>query len=117
MELSLSDLKDLLGNRGADSHSFVIGKNYLIRCVTFYYTGKLVSVTKHDLVLEDAAWIADTGRFHDCLASGTLKEVEEFPNPVIIPKSSIIDATEWRLSLPRSVFRRELWKSPSVWVI
>ena len=35
-----------------------IGKNYLIRTVTMIDTGRLVGITDHELVLEDAAWIA-----------------------------------------------------------
>ncbi|CAK0747926.1 hypothetical protein CCP3SC15_1500015 [Gammaproteobacteria bacterium] len=53
-------------------------------------------------VLEDAAWIADTGRFADCLANGSLSEVEPFVGPVIICRGAIVDATEWTHELPRS---------------
>jgi hypothetical protein len=97
-------LKELLAakNAGGPSHSFVIGKAYLIRTVTMYYTGKLVSITDYDLVLDDAAWIADTGRFSEALKAGVLNEVEPFINPVIIPRGGIIDATEWSHALPRA---------------
>ena len=60
------------------NHSFDVGKSYLIRSVTMYYTGRLASVTDTDLVLEDAAWIADTGRFATALKTGELNEVEPF---------------------------------------
>src|SRR3990167_6108770 len=69
-----------------------IGKIYLIRTVTMIDTGRLVAVTEHELVLEDAAWIADTGRFSDALQSATFLEVEPFPDGrVIIGRGSIID--------------------------
>ena len=66
-------------------------------------TGKLVDVTNQELVLEDAAWIADTGRFSECLAKGTFNEIEPFPNKIIIGRGSVIDATEFTHSLPRTV--------------
>lgn len=79
-----------------------IGKNYLIRTVTMIDTGRLVAVTPGELVLEDAAWIADTGRFADALKTGKLNEVEPFPEgQVIIGRGSIIDATIWVHDLPR----------------
>ena len=78
-----------------------IGKNYLVRTVTMIDTGRLVEVTDHELVLEDAAWIADTGRFADALASSSFSEVEPFPDgQVIIGRGSVIDAVQIA-SLPR----------------
>src|SRR3990167_4090803 len=50
-----------------ESGPWKIGKCYLIRTVTMIDTGRLVEVTEQELVLEDAAWIADTGRFADAL--------------------------------------------------
>lgn len=81
--------------------SFVIGSQYLIRTVTHYYTGRLASITNTDLVLEDAAWVASTGRFYDSLKNGTVDECEPFVNPVIVQRGAIVDATVWNGSLPR----------------
>lgn len=82
-------------------HSYVVGRAYLIRSVTHYYVGRLVAVTATDFVLTDASWVADTGRFHDCLKTGSLNEVEPFILPVIVSRAPIIDATEWTHPLPR----------------
>lgn len=83
-----------------DSH-WEIGANYLIRTVTMIDTGRLVKVTEHELVLEDAAWIADTGRFADALQKATFSEVEPFPpGPVIVGRGGVIDAVKIK-SLPR----------------
>jgi len=72
-----------------------IGANYLIRTVTMIDTGRLVEVTPMELVLEDAAWVADTGRFSDALKKSEFSEVEPFPaGRVIIGRGSIIDAVE-----------------------
>ena len=76
-------------------HPFKIGANYFIRTVTFHHTGRLVEVTPTELVLEDAAWIADSGRFSDALKTSTFSEVEPFPSGrVIIGRGALIDAAE-----------------------
>lgn len=86
----------------ADSHPWEIGKNYLIRTVTMIDTGRLVAVTEHELVIEDAAWVADTGRFADAVAKSEFGEVEPFPaGRVIIGRGSVIDAVLIE-KLPRS---------------
>ena len=87
---------------GTDQHSFQIGEQYLIRTVTFYYTGRLVRITASDIVLEDAAWIADTARFGTALITGKLNEVEPYPDPVAVPRGAIVDFTKWRNPLPRN---------------
>lgn len=72
-----------------------IGKNYLIRTVTMIDTGKLVAVGSQELVLESAAWIADTGRFTGALQTVTFSEVEPFPEGrLILGRGSIIDAIQ-----------------------
>lgn len=79
-----------------------IGKNYLIRTVTMIDTGVLVAVTEHELVLEEAAWVADTGRFAQAVESASFGEVEPFPaGKVIIGRGSIIDAVQIK-AVPRS---------------
>lgn len=96
----IKQIKSLIGSSSQDDTAFEVGKAYLIRTVTLYYTGKLVRITLKELVLEQAAWIADTGRFYDCLKNGSFNEVEPFVSPVIVPRDSIIDATEWKHKLP-----------------
>lgn len=85
-----------------DTGPWEIGENYLIRTVTMIDTGKLIAVTSQELVLEDAAWIADTGRFSDAVAKSEFGEVEPFPaGKVIIGRGSIIDAVKIK-TVPRS---------------
>lgn len=87
----------------AYARPYQIGKPYFIRTVTLYYTGRLVQVTDHELVLEDAAWIASTKRFADTLKKGQFDEVEPFPDgtQVIVGRGSIVDAIVWPHELPR----------------
>lgn len=77
-----------------DAH-WEIGKVYLIRTVTMIDTGIVTAVTDKEVVLEDAAWIADTGRFADALKQCEFNEVEPFPaGKVIINRAAIIDAVQ-----------------------
>jgi len=101
----IKSLKSLLGTESEDSHPYKIGTAYLIRCVTMYYTGRLISVSKQELVLEDSAWVADTGRYHEALKTGELSEVEPIIGNLIIGRGSIVDAVEWpkNIPLPREV--------------
>ncbi len=79
----------------AIGHPYEIGKHYLIRTVTMIDTGRIVAVTPQEIVLEDAAWIVDTGRFADALTSSKFNEVEPFPDGrVIINRAAIIDAVQ-----------------------
>lgn len=80
---------------------FQIGKAYFIRTVTYFATGKVKAVVGQFLVLEDAAWVADTGRFSDAIAKGVVDEVEPVSVPMYVNMNSITDAFDWNGSLPR----------------
>lgn len=102
---ALRTLLDLLeqSNNRDDSH-WIIGEDYFIRTVTHIQIGKLISVTDKELVLTDASWIADTGRFMQCVRDGELAEVEPFPDrePVIVGRGALVDAVRWMHGLPRT---------------
>jgi len=94
-DLTLGDARKLASTFGNVSNdgAWEIGAIYLIRTVTMIDTGRLVAVTPQELVLEEAAWIADTGRFSDALKSLSFNEVEPFPDGrVIVGRGSVIDA-------------------------
>ena len=85
-----------------NEHPYEIGQPYLIRTVTMIDTGIIVRVTAHEIVLTDAAWIADTGRFSEAIKKAEFNEVEPFPDgEVIVGRGSIIDAVRINKS-PRS---------------
>lgn len=75
----------------------------IIRTVTHYYTGKVMQSRDGFVILNEAAWIADTGRWSECLKTGTVKEVEPFPGEVAISLGSIIDVSPWNHNLPQTV--------------
>lgn len=78
----------------------LIGKKFFFRTVTYHLTGRVVNRIQNLLILEDAAWIADSGRFSDCLKSGKLNEVEPVGN-AILNLSTITDAFPWMHELPK----------------
>lgn len=87
--------------RGIADHPYQVGKPYFIRTVTMYYTGRLMEVTPQELVLESAAWIADTGRFEAALRTGDFSEVEPYPvGRLIIGRGALIDAFQVSFDLP-----------------
>jgi len=103
-ELTIADVKQIvamIGSGGMADHPYVIGANYLIRTVTMIDTGRVVRVTTHEIILKDAAWIADTGRFAQAVATSNFDEVEPFPNgEVIVGRGAVIDACQIAV-LPR----------------
>lgn len=104
MQIEMTELAALLNRpTTASSHPWKIGQAYLIRTSTMHLTGRLVAVHEHELVLEQAAWIADTGRFHNALVTGALVEVEPMPGTVLVGRGAVIDAAEWRHALPDQV--------------
>jgi hypothetical protein len=87
-------LKGVAETKIAHLGPWEIGKKYFIRTVTMHLTGELVHVSRQELVLKDAAWIADSGRFNEALKDiNKCSEVEPFQNQVIIGRGSIVDAT------------------------
>ena len=88
-------MKKVLGTQS------MVGKNVFIRTVTHYYTGKLLALTKEEFILGNAAWIADTGRWAEALATGTLSEVEPYPDLCIVSRGAIVDISPWKHELPR----------------
>jgi len=105
-DLTLGQLKELQSVLGSenkpDLQPFEVGKAYLIRTVTHIDIGIVKAVGEKEIILSDASWIADTGRYHDCLKDGEPSEVEPYINDVIIGRGALIDATLWEKDLPRS---------------
>jgi hypothetical protein len=80
---------------------FEVGKTYLIRTITMIDVGRVTKIVGNFLIMDDASWIADTGRWFDCLRrTDVFIEVEPFAHPLIINTQSIIDATLWPYQLP-----------------
>ncbi len=102
-DLTLGQIREvqaLCGNSGdtpytTKTHSFVLGEKYLIRCVTHFQLGRLKAVTDSDLVLSEASWVADTGRFNECIQTGNISKNEPFHGDCIVSRGAIVDAVVW----------------------
>jgi hypothetical protein len=73
---------------------YITQNRYLIQTQTMTLAGKLVEVTPTELVLTQASWVADTGRFSVAAASGLFAESEPFPpdRQVIVGRATVIHA-------------------------
>jgi len=78
---------------------FEVGEKYYIRTVTHHQTGKVKAIVGKFLVLEQAAWIADSGRFMNAILEGKLDEVEPVKE-CFVNTDTIIDAFVWTHKLP-----------------
>ena len=75
--------------------AYTIGQSYALRTVTHIITGRLLRICHDGLVVTDAAWIADTGRFAEFARTGSsASEVEPYPDgaEVIVNWQAMIDA-------------------------
>ncbi|MCP4568359.1 MAG: hypothetical protein GY841_12345 [FCB group bacterium] len=92
----LAEGEDIEINSVAD----MIGKKFFFRTVTYHSTGRVVKQIGAILELEDAAWIADSGRFSDALKGGKLSEVEPV-GKMYLNMSTVVDFFPWNHPLPK----------------
>lgn len=77
----------------------MVGEKYFFRTVTYHLTGRVKKVIGNILELENAAWIADSGRFMQAIKDGTVKEVEPVGR-AYININSVTDFFPWKHPLP-----------------
>jgi hypothetical protein len=65
-----------------ESNGLKVGETYLFETANKFWLGRLVSVDgPYSVRIVDAAWIADTGRFHVFLRDGSAPQMEVEPIP------------------------------------
>lgn len=85
---------------------FTPGTKVYVRTVTHHQVGEIVSIEtvgqQSFLVLKNASWVADSGRWTTALKDSFSKtaEIEPFESEVLVNIGSIIDVTEWKHELP-----------------
>ena len=77
----------------------MIGEKYYFRTVTYHLTGRVKKVIGNLLELENAAWIADSGRFMNAIKEGKLNEVEPVGR-AYINIDTVTDIFPWKHKLP-----------------
>jgi hypothetical protein len=95
-------LKTQLGEdafKDIDSFKDMVGEKFFFRTVTYHLTGRVKKVIGSILELENAAWIADSGRFMQAIKEGTLNEVEPVGR-AYININSVTDFFPWKHPLP-----------------
>jgi hypothetical protein len=92
-------LKDSSFKELTDMKDF-IGQKWFFRTVTYHVVGRVKRIVGGFFYMEDAAWVADSGRFMQAIKDGKLNEVE----PVgdwIVAIGSIVDGGPWKHALPK----------------
>lgn len=87
---------------------FEVGEAYFFRTVTYHTLGKVKKIVGNFLVLEEASWVADSGRFNEFINEGKVyesssSEIEPLEVNPVISLSSIVDAFPWKFPMPRKV--------------
>lgn len=78
-----------------------IEEKLFIRTVTYHSVGRVKRIFAEEfLELEDASWVADSGRFMNAIKEGILDEVEPV-GQVYVNIKSIIDFFPWNHELPK----------------
>lgn len=79
---------------------FEIDEDYFIRTVTYHLVGRVKKICGKFLILCDASWVADSGRFMNAIRDGKLDEVEPV-GVAYVNIDSIVDAFPWCHKLPK----------------
>ena len=80
--------------------SDMVGNKYYFRTVTYHQVGRVVKQIGSFLQLEDASWVADSGRFMQAIKDGSLNEVEPV-GTMFINMDSLVDLFPWVHELPK----------------
>jgi len=83
------------------SYDDMVGKCWFIRTITYHQVGRISKIIGNMFVMEDASWVADSGRFMNALQDGKLNEVKPVGRS-LISISSIVDMFPWNHPLPKS---------------
>ena len=91
----------LLGEEKNDLSSLedLVGKAFFFRTVTYFIVGRVVKKASMILFLEEASWVADTGRFMNAIKEGTLNEVEPL-GVWNVNLAAVTDFGPWKHKLP-----------------
>ena len=78
----------------------LIGGKYFFRTVTYHLIGEVKNRIANFLLLEDAIWVADSGRFMQAIQNGELGEYEEV-GKAYVNLNSVTDFIPWIHKIPK----------------
>ncbi|WP_299084797.1 hypothetical protein [uncultured Paraglaciecola sp.] len=115
-DLTIGQLKELQSiSPSGNKLPFEVGKAYLFRTVTHIEVGRVARIVGKFVELGEASWIADTGRYHDCLKKGVFNEVEPYPLYTGINTDSLINYAPWPHDLPTELAIECLLRRAGKW--
>jgi hypothetical protein len=82
----------------ADLDELFVGKKWFLRTVTYHCVGKVTKRIGNLLILSNATWVADSGRFHLCIKNGTIADGEPV-GAAVVNINALADAFPWKHSL------------------
>lgn len=108
-ELTLGQLREIEKTLGTKAKvkkviplPFKPGDAILVRTVTMIQLGRVKAIGRDFLVMEDGGWVADTARFSETLAKGTLNEFERADVEwFLIGRGAIVDVWPWKHEIPK----------------
>ena len=103
-EETYQKLKDQLGEddnfKDVTNLDDLVGGKYFFRTVTYHMLGKVKSIIGNIIELDEASWIADSGRFMNAIKEGKLNEIEPV-GKAYVNINSVTDFFPWKHALPR----------------
>jgi hypothetical protein len=98
------ELQSIFGGNNSKGHFVEAGKAYLFRTVTCIELGLVTEVRGEHVKIEQASWIADTGRYHDALRDGietqSNSEIEPYPDYDIVNMGAVVNYAPYNHPLP-----------------
>jgi hypothetical protein len=76
----------------------MVGHSFFFRTVTYHLVGKITKRVGKFFQLEQASWIADSGRFMDFIKSGKVNEVEPV-GTCFVNLEAVTDMFPWKHKL------------------
>jgi len=78
----------------------MVGRKYFFRTVTYHLVGRVERQAGKFLMLADASWVADSGRFMNAIQEGKLREVEPV-GIAFLNMDTVTDFFPWDHDLPK----------------
>ena len=107
IEISEETLEKIKQQLGADFQPLdvndlddFVGGKWFFRTVTYHLVGKVTKRIGKFFKMEDASWIASSGRFMNFIRDGIGDEIEPV-GEVFVNIDTIVDAYQWKHKLPK----------------
>ena len=103
-EETFEKLKDQLGIEAKEVSSYedLVGLKVFFRTITYHAVGKVKKVVGRFVQLENASWIADTGRFMNFIRDGVQENTEVEPvGEMFLNMDTVVDFFIIKWDLPK----------------